>query len=86
MDAGVVHVRIVVVHHRGALEVTGIQHLQVKVEGAPTQLALGKIKVAIQWAGVDHGRIWGLGAQLFAHLEPIGIQADLNIVVVSHVF
>jgi len=54
VDAGERHVQIGVVHHRGALEVAGVgKHLLFEVDGAPAQIALGVIEVAIDRTGVD---------------------------------
>ena len=85
VDAGVRDVRVVVVHHRGALKVAGVQHLLLKVEGAPAQVAFRVVEVAVQRAGVDHRRLRGLGAQLVADLEPVGVEANLDVLVIRHV-
>src|SRR5699024_6222604 len=78
VDAGIRDIRVVVVHHRGALEVTGVEYLHVKVQGAPAQVAFGIVEVAIQRASVDNRRLWRLRAYLIANLEPIGVEDDID--------
>ena len=84
VDAGVIHVRIVVVHDRGALEVAGRQNLEVKIERAPTELALGVVEVAVKGAGVDDGCVRIGGTDVVANFEPVSIEADLDVLVVGH--
>ena len=85
VDPGVGHIGVVVVHDRCALEITRRQHLELEVQRAPPQPALGVVEVAVQGAGVDHRRV-GVGApQLVAHVEPVGVAPHLDALVGGHV-
>ena len=85
VDSGVGHVEVVVVHHRGALEVAGGQHFDFEIQCAPAEPAIGVVEVAVQRAGVDHRGVRALGAQLVADVEPVGVQPHLDAVVGGHV-
>ena len=61
------------------------KHLELEVQGAPAEPALGVIEVAVQRTGVDDGGVGALGAQLVADFEPVGVQPDLDAVVGGHV-
>ena len=85
-DASVIDVFVVVVHHRGALEVFDIVDFFFEIDGAPPQTAFTIIKVAIERAGVDHGSIWGLPTDLVADSKPVDFQLHVDIVRGRHVF
>ena len=62
-----------------------VEHLELEIQGAPTQPALGVVEVAVQRTGVDDRGVGVLGAQLVADVEPVGVQPHLDAVVGGHV-
>ena len=85
VDTGVGELGIVVVHHRGALEVPGIDHLGLEIERAPAELALGVVEVAVERTGVDHRSVGACRANGIAHREPVRIEHDVDLLIGGHV-
>src|SRR3546814_5269986 len=79
VDTGERHVGVVVVHDRGALEVSGGQNLGLEIEGAPSQCTFGVVEVAVERARVDDRGVGAGGAQFVADVEVIGVEADLDL-------
>ena len=84
VNPGERHIRVVVVHHRGALEIPGRQDLDLEIQGAPAQSTLRVVEVAIQRAGVDDRSSRVVRPQLLTHVEPVGVQPNVDAVVVGH--
>ncbi len=61
------------------------QHLDLEIQCAPAEPALGVVEVAVQRTGVDHRGVGALGAQPVADVEPVGVQPHLDAVVGGHV-
>ncbi len=61
------------------------QHLDFEIQCAPAESTFGVVEVAVQRAGVDHRGVRAFGAQLVAHVEPVGVQPHLDAVVGGHV-
>ncbi|CAB4912263.1 unannotated protein [freshwater metagenome] len=80
------HVAVVVVHHRRSLEIADREHLGLEIDGSPAQFALGIVEVAVQRPGVDDRGVRALGDQLVAYIEPVGVQANVDLLVACHVF
>ena len=86
MDAGVFHIGIVVIHHRRALEVSGIEHFRFEIEGAPSQAPLGVVEVPVQRPGIDDGSLGRGRAKFVANLKPIGVQPNRVVLMIGHPF
>ncbi len=86
VDARVGHVSVGVVHHRGALEVPDGQDLFLEVEGAPGEVALGVVEVAVDRTRVDDGDVAHdvLLVDGLRLVEEVDVQADLDVLVVGH--
>lgn len=80
------HVEVGVVHDRAALEVFHFQNFLLQIDGAPTQVALGVVEVAVDRAGVDDGDLADdvVLAEFLAGIEEVCVQKDGDVRVVHH--
>lgn len=76
MDAGVVDVGVVVVYHRGSSgSLPRSKTFELEVQSAPAEGAFRVVGVTIERARVDNRGLGAGSTQLFADVEPVGIEA-----------